>query len=390
MKLKRLALIVGGLVLLAVVLCVGGGLISRIGGMNITPTPEGEETAVEIAVRARGEVVPDVWADLSFGTGGQVVEWFVEEGDSVEAGTPLGLLATVGLERAVIQAELSLHQAQLRLEQLQQPEDEADVRQAEHTIDQAADALEVAQLDLAAVLNSTLLNETLGDAQDAFEDARYRYEVRLAEYERDEIDYWFVEQAQERYEDAELALARVQQQVDVQLESARNEVNRAQQVYQEAQDNLEQLLEGTDPLDLESAQLDVEVAQVALEEAHRNLEEATLIAPFGGTIVTLHLQPRDWVQADASAVTLADLSTLRVETTDLDEWSAAQIRVGSEATVVFNAFDDKTLTGHVTEIGLRGEKLPAGDVVYRAIIELDAPDADLRWGMTVRITVPLE
>jgi len=298
--------------------------------------------------------------------------------------------ATVGLERAVIQAELSLHQAQLRLEQLQQPEDEADVRQAEHTIDQAADALEVAQLDLAAVLNSTLLNETLGDAQDAFEDARYRYEVRLAEYERDEIDYWFVEQAQERYEDAELALARVQQQVDVQLESARNEVNRAQQVYQEAQDNLEQLLEGTDPLDLESAQLDVEVAQVALEEAHRNLEEATLIAPFGGTIVTLHLQPRDWVQADASAVTLADLSTLRVETTDLDEWSAAQIRVGSEATVVFNAFDDKTLTGHVTEIGLRGEKLPAGDVVYRAIIELDAPDADLRWGMTVRITVPLE
>jgi HlyD family secretion protein len=331
-----------------------------------------------------------VWADLSFGTGGQVVEWFVEEGDLVETGTPLGLLDTVGLERSVIQAELGLHQAQLRLEQLQQPADEAEIRQAEHAIDQAADALKVAQLDLTAVLNSTLLNETLEDAQGAFEDAKYRYEVRLAEYERDEIDYWFVERALERYEDAELALARVQQQVDLQLESARNEVNRAQQAFQEAQDNLAQLLEGADSLELESAQLDVEVAQVALEEARSNLEGATLIAPFDSTVVALHLQSGDWAGVGVSAVTLADLSTLRVETTDLDEWGAAQIRVGSEATVVFNAFDDKTLTGRVTEIGLRGEKLPAGDVIYRAIIELGAPDADLRWGMTVRITIPVE
>jgi hypothetical protein len=92
----------------------------------------------------------------------------------------------------------------------------------------------------------------------------------------------------------------------------------------------------------------------------------------------------------AVAVTLADLPTLRIETTDLDEWGAAQVRVSSEATIIFNAFDDKTLTGRVEEIDLRGERLSAGDVVYRTVIELDEPDPDLRWGMTVRITVPLE
>ena len=85
-----------------------------------------------------------------------------------------------------------------------------------------------------------------------------------------------------------------------------------------------------------------------------------------------------------------DLSKLHMETTDLDEWGAAQIEAGSPATLVFNAFDDKMLTGHVTEIDLRGERLPAGDVVYRAVIELDAPDPDLRWGMTARINFPLE
>ena len=104
----------------------------------------------------------------------------------------------------------------------------------------------------------------------------------------------------------------------------------------------------------------------------------------------MHLKPYDVARPGAPAVTLVDLSTLRVETTDLDEWAAAQVSEGGEATIVFTAFDDKTLNGTITGMALRGEKLPAGDVVYRVIIELDEPDPELQWGMTVRITIPLE
>ena len=49
-----------------------------------------------------------------------------------------------------------------------------------------------------------------------------------------------------------------------------------------------------------------------------------------------------------------------------------------------------SITEAVTGVALRGEKLPAGDVVYRVTVELDEPDPELRWGMTVRITIPLE
>ena len=393
MQLKRLIFIVAGLVLLAVLLLAGSGLVSRIGGQAGDPTPEVEETPPEIAVRARGEVVPVLWADLSFDTTGPVAEWFVAEGDVVAAGTPLGRLAVpnqADLERSVVQAELDLRQAQLALERLQEPADEADIQQARHAVDQAAAAINVAQLDLAAARDSTLLNETREDARKVLEDAQHKHAVRLEQYEQGEVSFYIVDLARQRYDDAKLALSRIQQQGDLEVESARNALDRARQDHQEAQDGLARLLEGSDPLDVEMAQLDVQEAQLAVEEAHSNLAETTLVAPFEGTVVSLHLRPHDWVEPGTVAVTLADLTTLRIQTTDLDEWGAAHVDVGSRATLVFNAFDDKTLTGHVTEVDLRGERLPAGDVVYRAVIELDTPDPDLRWGMTARITFPLE
>jgi len=392
MKLKRLVLIIAGLVLLAVVLCVGGGVVSRIAGETlVTPTPEEEKEQSEISVRARGEVAPAEWADLSFGAAGQVAEWFVEEGEIVEAGASIGRLDTGELERAVAQAELSLEEAHVRLEELQRPAEEYEIREAENAVAQAAAALGVARLNLSTVLSSTLLNETMEDAQEVFDDKKTRYEETLVDYESGEIrDYWFVDEARKEYDEALRELIRLRQQADLQLGDARNGIDQAQRDYQEAQDRLERLLAGADPLELEAAQLEIEAARLSLEEAQSNLEKATLVAPFDGAVVTLHLRPHDRVGAGALAVTLADLSSLWVETTDLDEWGAAQIDVGDEAEIVFNAFDDKTLTGHVSEIDLRGETLPAGDVVYRAIIELDEPDPELRWGMTVRITIPLE
>ena len=393
MKLKRLIFVIVGMIVLVALLWAGGGVVSRIRGQASTPTPEAEETPAQVAVRARGQVVPAVWADLSFDASGPVAEWFVAEGDVVEAGTRLGRLDIpnpADLERAVVQAEIDLSQAQLALEQLQEAAGGAEVRAAQHAVDQATAAIGVAQLDLARARDSALLNETLEDARNVFEDAQHKYETRREQYEQGRVTYYYVDLARQRYDDAKLALARIQQQGDLQVENARNDLHQAQQEYQEAEDSLAQLLAGTDPLDLEMAQLDVQEAQLTLEEARSKLEEITLFAPFGGTVVTLHRRPHDWIESGTVAVTLADLSTLWIETTDLDEWGAAQTHVGSEVTVVFNAFDDKTLTGHVTDIALRGDTLPAGDVVYRAIIELDEPDPELRWGMTVRITFPLD
>lgn len=98
------------------------------------------------------------------------------------------------------------------------------------------------------------------------------------------------------------------------------------------------------PVDAQLAQ-EIERAHVQLARAEAQLEAATLIAPFDGVVTSLHLKTGDWAQAGAPAITLADLTQLQIETTDLDEWGAAHIHTGDPAEVTFTAFDDKTLNG---------------------------------------------
>jgi len=410
MKPRRLLLIIGGLVLLAIILCVGSGLASRIRDrISATPTPEAEEgPPAEVSVRARGEIVPAVWADLSFETAGIVVEWFVEEGEVVEAATPLGRLDTEALELALKQARATLETAEVKLAQAKE-ENEHQLAKAELALQTAEDRLAQAEARFpqatAAEVTLKQAHDQLVRAQEAYDKAwdsardwemymddptpRFPGEnppTGISHADRLEADRESTERA---LESAQYNLEVAQAEYDAALgerQASGKELSVLETEVERAQLELERLQEGVDPLLVQ----EVKNARLQVEQAQANLEAGTLVAPFGGTVVKLHLRPHDQSTVGAPAITLADLSTLRVETTDLDEWGAAQIDVGSEVKIVFNAFDDKTLTGHVMEIDLRGETLPAGDVVYRTIVELDEPDPDLRWGMTVRISIPLE
>lgn len=384
MKLRRLILIIGGMILVAVLLFVGTGWLSRSSDRPGTPTPPVEDAPAAIGVRARGEVVPVAWADLSFSTSGRVAEWLVAEGDVVEAGTPLGQLDADALELALQEARAALETAELELTQAQ-TEHRRQLAEAGLALQIAEDRLAQARARFPSL---TAAEVTLQQATQTEADAAYEYEKAV-----NRPWEWRFEEVQKTYtkawQDAKDGLAVAQAEHDAAVAeqyASSQELAILDAEVQCARLELERLQGGEDPLlarQVEEARLQVVRAQV-------ELETTTLVAPFDGTVVALQLQPHDWAQPGVPAITLADLSALRIATTDLDEWGAAQIGVGSEAEIVFNAFDDKTLTGHVSEIALRGERLPAGDVVYRAIVELDAPDPDLRWGMTVRITFPIE
>jgi multidrug efflux pump subunit AcrA (membrane-fusion protein) len=396
MKMRHLLLIIGGLVVLAILVCVGTAVIPGLinPGDSATPTASEDEEDVPtgITIRARGEIVPGTWADLSFDATGPVAEWLVEEGDTVEAGAILGRLDTESLERAVVKAENDLRQAELRLEQLQEPADEADIAAAEVAVEDAEAAYAEAIKNLSLTENSEAVGDEVRATRAARDDAFRTYQDLQAKYDRGEkwVSDEILSRAHDAYLDAEGAYQRAVQNSELRLLEARNAVAQAQRTLEQAQLDLEELQEGPAALDVQAAELEINAAQLALDEAEAALEDAALVAPFGGTVIELHLKEQDWTQPGTPAVTLADLKTLHVETTDLDEWGAAQVDIGGEVEIVFTAFDDKTLSGTITDVALRGEELPAGDVVYRVTIELDEPDPDLRWGMTVRITIPLE
>ena len=68
--------------------------------------------------------------------------------------------------------------------------------------------------------------------------------------------------------------------------------------------------------------------------------------------------------------TLADLSRLRVETTDVDEYLIAQIRRGQPVTVRVDALDQRTVRGYVRSAALEPQPGPAGVQHYPVVVDL--------------------
>jgi HlyD family secretion protein len=379
--------------LVAVVTVVTLGLLVGCGALAAptTAVPAEDATLAPVVdidqVVAEAVLEPAHWSELSFEMAGNVSELLVEEGDAVSEGDVLARLQVVDLERAVSRAELDLRQAQLRLELLQEPVDEADIRQAEHAVEQAADALKVARMDVATIRNSVLLNETLEDAEKVFEDRVHRYEVSLARYHSgEEPDYWFVDQAQQRLDDARLNLDRIRQQGSVQLQDAANGTRRAQQSYDEAQDALQLLLKGPNSKDLEAARLDIGMAELALEEARSKLEQAVIRAPFAGVVTRVLYEPGEAVTPGVAVFALATLDQLQARTIDLTELDVARLAEGQVAFITLDALPELELTGHVTRISLEAVDY-RGDVTYPVFVDLDRASPDLRWGMTAVVTI---
>jgi len=142
---------------------------------------------------------------------------------------------------------------------------------------------------------------------------------------------------------------------------------------------------GTDQEHIDSAQADVERAQASLDSAEAILAQATLTAPFDGTIASVEISPAETVVPGQVVIMMGDLSHFKVETTDLSERDVTNVKVGQSASVFVQALN-QTLTGKVVDVA-RVSTTVGGDVVYKATIQLDKQPQDLMWGMTADVEI---
>jgi multidrug resistance efflux pump len=383
MKKRR---IVAGLMVLA-----SAALLASCGGVA---TPQATALPV-VADTSSGSVVAEAVIEparsstLSFEMGGTVVEVMVREGDAVRAGDALARLSTTDLERTLAQAELSLAQAKLRLDQLNEPPDESDVAAAVAAI---ADA-EAAHAEAARSLQVTQASVAVGDAVRAARWARdeaYRtYQELQSKFDRGEpwIEQRHVDQAHDAYQDAEGAYQRAVQNAELQLLTAQNELARAERAVEQAERDLEDLQEGPKALDVQAVQLDIDAAELALEEALDALEDATLEAPFDGTVAMIDIDVGDVVAPGEPVAVLATLDRLQAKTRDLTELDVVRVAVGRSAEVTVDALPGEKFSGEVSEIALQPGDY-RGDVVYMVTVDLrEVPDSPLRWGMTALVEI---
>lgn len=104
---------------------------------------------------------------------------------------------------------------------------------------------------------------------------------------------------------------------------------------------------------------------------------------IGGTVTARLASAGETVQAGEIVLVLADLSTLRAETTDLSERDVAQVFEGQPATVLVKPLGVE-VPGRVQRIAPQANVV-GGDVVYTVVVTLDEQPPGLRWGMSVEV-----
>ncbi len=173
---------------------------------------------------------------------------------------------------------------------------------------------------------------------------------------------------------------------DKQIRAAEAAVWAAAAQQDVAQAQLELLQAGATAEEIAVAEASVTQAEVALETARVALERCEVRAPFAGTVGLVSVRVGELVTPGQPLITLGDLSTLRVETTDLDEIDVARVAVGQQATLTFDALPEQVLTGRVTRISPMAEP-GSGGVNYTVIVELDEIAPVIRWGMTAFVDI---
>lgn len=351
---------------------------------NVEIVTVGSETLAE-TVSATGSIEPESEVEMKFETGGTVEEVLVKEGQTITAGTVLARLDTTDLELQVRSAEIDLTQAQANLDQLYEPELAEKITAAQAAVESAR--LELADLQAGPDPDDVTKAEvalkqteiTLQEAQWAYDQVSYRGDVGAMAQANELQDATLAyESAVAGYNQA------VKEATPAELASARASLA-------SAQSNLAELLQEPSAAEIAAQQANIDKAQLSLEEARRNLEGADLVAPTGGVVLQVNIEPGERVldDADEAALTIANTATYLLKM-EVDELDIGQVRQGQQATVTLDSFVDQTFEGTVTDISPSPSSGDADSIVtYEVTITLDAQgrQAGFLSGMTANANI---
>lgn len=382
-------------------------------------------------VTASGELIPVQKAVLSFPTTGRIQTVAGTVGDQVAANGVLMVLEHAAAQAAVTQAQATLFQAQAHLAELTagpRPQEVAiaqanletmQAQLAQLTEPTRAEAVAAARAEVAAAQAAlqqlsngpreaeriaalaTLSNTkaALQRAQSAYNKVSWANDIgaRPESQQLQEATNNY-EAAQARYDalfagpdadQAAAAQAQVQQS-QAELEQllkpgSASAIAAAAAQVRSAQATLDLLTAAARDETVAAAAAAVTAAEATLQQAEATLADQSLRAPFTGTITVVPVSVGEMVQPGQAVLTVADLSRLQVETTDLSERDVSRVAVGQPATVFIEALNAE-FPGHVIRVAPQSI-LIGGDVVYPVTVELDEQPPGARWGMSVEVNI---
>jgi multidrug resistance efflux pump len=343
-----------------IVLAALGVFVSACSGAAATPAATAEAiptVQAEDIIVAEGRLEPVRYTEIGLNASGLVSEVMVQEGAPVAAGDVIARIENSEartLEAAQADAAQELTQAHQAVRDAQQRLDDFDIPS------------DFAGLTPTEAVATTL--EKLNVARENFEPYKNLSDKRLAPNNR-EIDTGVYRDVAKRYKvELDNAWAKYRKAIQwLELQSSQESAQARLVLAQKDYDGL---------LDASFAE-DTAGVRAALANAE-------VRAPFPGTITDLSLKVGEFAASGETVVTIADLDSWVVKTTDLTEIDVVSLHEGQPVTVSLDAIPDVSLKGNVLSID-QGFSERQGDIVYEVTVLLTDLHPAMRWGMTAEV-----
>ena len=418
-KLKGLVLLLMSLlVVVSLAACTPAQPSSSPAGVNPGPgslpgkTPIGDKSsavtpaALKRKVSGVGTIDASNYANLYFGSAGQIETINVKEGDHVTKGTVLAKLDTTDLEASMAQAKVAQDQTKVTLAQAQIALDQAYVTQI-----QANSGLTAAQFNLDKI-------QAVGDIKDAI--TKLQQQITTAQVN--------MRQASATGDSAG-ANAMLQYTNDLQVELAKQNKRLATllsgieytganaltyDIYGQTYDRLvvqdvrmKELAVEADQKVVDQSASGITLAQISIDQANKgivlaqknldlimkHLDQATITAPLDGQVASVNQRAGDFISVPAAlqkpVIYLIDPSSLEL-VIGVNELDVPQVKVGQKATVSIDAFPNIKLDGQVSAIS-PAPTLRGSIVNYDITITFSVPnDMEVRVGMNAAAAIASE
>ncbi|MCJ7519796.1 MAG: efflux RND transporter periplasmic adaptor subunit [Anaerolineaceae bacterium] len=385
-KRKKLIWIPGGLVLLvAAAFIILPALTSGSAGQVVTQTALVERGSITETVDSLGVVSSEPTALLTWESGGIISTFNLKVGDQVEKGDVLLGLEDSSKSADILQAQTSLLEAQVEL-----------------------DKLLVADTNYLDILKEVTYQELILThkynarhvwySSEVFDE---RVEAVRANYDKARRKVWELEAAYEKVRKLEKedpqrvdayktlqaailgrdSLLRALSQIlgtpfNYLAETDFNEYDQQVALVSETRAAYERYMDSSD---------EISAVRAKVQALQNTIDQASIIAPFTGTITAINAVAGEQVSSGDMALQLDDLSNLTIDL-EISQMDINKIHHGQPAQLTFDAIPDKTYSGTVMEIAEAGTDCD-GVIEFSVRVSLDDADELVKPGLTVTVSI---
>lgn len=308
---------------------------------------------VAITINATGNIQAKQNVALAFTSSGKVTAINVHVGDAVRQGATLATVDDQAAQDAITNAQLKVYNAQLALNKLNEKPRQVDIDVAQASINYAKAALNEASIGGSDAIQVQIAQVQVQAAQNALWQAqltRDQNNAKIAANPKAAASAPSDNQNNKSIDSAALGVNVAQAQLNATRSQGANpgSIAAAQISVQNAELQLQTLLQGPNDADVKQAQANLASAQAALAQARADVAKTYLVAPFDGIVAQVNLNLGQ-AAPTANAVTLIDTSSFYVDL-PIAELDIAKVALGQAVNLRFDALANATIQGKVTMI----------------------------------------